>query len=51
MTRDTKVGILLAVIIVSEIIILGGMWYLAVERTGLTDVIDPQPNLSEGVSP
>jgi hypothetical protein len=47
MTRDTKVSILLAVIIVSEIIILGTMWYLAVERTGFTDTIDPQPNLSE----
>jgi hypothetical protein len=45
--NDRKTGLLLAVVITMMIIFMGSLWYLATERTALTDTIDPQPNLSE----
>jgi heme/copper-type cytochrome/quinol oxidase subunit 4 len=47
---DRKTAILLAVIITAMVVFIGSLWYLATEKTKLTDVIDPQPNLSEELS-
>jgi hypothetical protein len=52
--RDLKpaAGVMFAVVMISLLYAsLFGIWHLATRPTEITDRIDPQPNLSQGVTP